>query len=235
MKTFSSNVRAFTLIELLVVVGIIALIAGGLGLALRDNGNATAGLQSAQSTLSSLFSSMRGQAALKGGTAALFVSNEYSTSNKDRYLRYCVVATTPDNPVLPGSVWTAVNEGYYLPKGVYFLPPTVALLTGDAVEADVSFGALASNGFDRDALTVTLNSISESRLVLGINSLGQRVVVSGAMGGGNNGTNIVLSVANPQPPGATYPMKFSNASNVRGFSISQYGVGALINDASGFY
>ena len=217
----SRRISAFTLIELLVVVAVIALMVGVFGMALRDGGDPSTSLQSAQGTIASLLSSARGQAALKGQTAALFVN--YQSSNADRYLRYCVVATTSDNVT-----WTAVNEGYYLPKGIYVVPPSFPVS-----ETGVTFTpTLLSNGFDLNPVTgQKLNSTTaEQWLVLAINPQGQRTTVSGAA----PGTNVVLSVANIQPAATNPPMKFSNSANVRGFSISQYGVAAFINDAGGF-
>ena len=230
ISSFNRRNAAFTLIELLVVIGIIALLAGALGLGLRDDGNATTNLRAAQSTVASLLSSARGQAALKGGSAALFVS--YDLANKrDDFLRYCVVATSTDN-----ATWTAVNEGYYLPKGVYFVPRVAP--TGTGVETGVSFGGIVSDGFDPNTLIkkVKTSDASTMWLVLAVNSLGQRFNISGTALSAT-GTKVVLSVANIQPPTATNtdpPMKYSNSQNVRGFTISQYGVAGFINDAAGF-
>ncbi|HTJ79745.1 MAG TPA: prepilin-type N-terminal cleavage/methylation domain-containing protein [Rariglobus sp.] len=217
--------RAFTLIELLVVIGIIAVLVGVL-VGVLGGGNSSTALQSAQGTMSSLLASARGQAALTGRDAAVAVN--FNVNNSDRYLRYCVVIVKDVN-----GNWVAANEGYYLPTGIYVVPPTSP--TGNAVETGVSFGSIKSDGFDGTLTSQKFNSTaSENWLVLGINSLGLRVDALNGTTPPTGGTYVVLSVATVQPPGTNPPMKFSNAQNVRGFSISQYGVAGFINDASGF-
>jgi len=222
-------VRAFTLIELLVVIGIIAVLVGVL-VSVLGGGDSSTALQSSQSTVSSLLASARGQAALAGHDAAVAVN--FNPNNPDRYLRYCVVIVRDGN-----GNWITANDGYYLPTGIYVVPSTSP--TGNAVEEGVSFGSIKSDGFDGTLTPQKFNSlIAENWLVLGINSLGLRVDATGQNDNTSlpdgRGTHIVLSVATVQPPGTNPPMKFSNAQNVRGFSVSLYGVAGLINDASGF-
>ena len=75
MKTHNAvrcRSSAFTLIELLVVIGLIGLLAGGLGVAMK-NKNPGSGLRSAQSVLVSLLSSARGQSALNQANAMILV------------------------------------------------------------------------------------------------------------------------------------------------------------------
>ncbi|MBW8781617.1 MAG: prepilin-type N-terminal cleavage/methylation domain-containing protein [Verrucomicrobia bacterium] len=217
--------KGFTLIELLVVIGIIGILVGVLA-GVLGGGDKSAAMQSAQGTLSSLLSSARAQAALTGRDAAVAV-NFNPTNNSDRYLRYCVVIV---RNATNSSQWDVVNEGYYLPAGVYIVPPTPP--TGAALEAGVSF-TVSSTGFDTDSTARTFNSSTAEGpwLELGINSLGGRVTVGGTAA---TGSNVVLALANPQPPGTTPPIKFSSAYNIRGFSISKYGVASFINDANGF-
>jgi prepilin-type N-terminal cleavage/methylation domain-containing protein len=238
--TFPSRRRtaAFTLIELLVVVGIIALLAGIIGVAFGGGGNSATAIQSAQSTLSGLLASARGQAALTGYNAALFVNNTPGTSPtwNSRYLRYCVVAVY--QPVTAGSTtydWVAVNDGVSLPNGAYVVPPDVS----SRVATDVSFSGINVNGFDGVKNSVKLNlSSAEDWLVLGVSPLGGRVdatsVTSSSSPAATATGYIVISSADPQPPSAKSPILFNNAQNVRGMSISQYGVAGFINDATGF-
>jgi len=225
--------KAFTLIELLVVIGIIAIMVGVLVGVLGGGGNSSTALQSAQGTMSSLLASARAQAALTGYNAALFVND--NKDNPDRYLRYCVIAVY--QPDANGNyTWVAANDGVYLPKGAYVVPPDVASQSATGV----SFAAINVKGFDGapTKVSVTLNATSsEPWLVLGISPLGSRVDVSVSPKNPPAATangSIVLSTADPQPPGSQFPILFNNAQNVRGMSISQYGVAGFINDASGF-
>ena len=90
-----SSSRAFTLIELLVVIGLIGLLAGGIGVAMK-NKNPGTGLRSAQSTLVSLLSSARGQSALNQVDAMILVQADPTADNFLRSIRVVVLnATTP--------------------------------------------------------------------------------------------------------------------------------------------
>src|SRR5690606_38218234 len=109
--------KAFTLIELLVVIGLIVVLAGGIGLAFSGGDKANA-LHGAQGTLQSMVSAVRGQAALAGRDAALFVNADADDFDTERYLRTFVVAvkTTAGN-------WEVVGDEVTLPSGIYLLPP----------------------------------------------------------------------------------------------------------------
>lgn len=236
--------KAFTLIEVLVVIGIIAALVGVLVGVLGGGGSSSTALQASQGLMSSLLSSARGQAALTGYNAAVFINNTKTVGN-DRYLRYCVVAVY--KPTTSGGTtytWSPVTEGEYLPNGIFVVPHPVP--SGSDVAPGTSFSNINTAAFDGNGISnLQLNSVAlDSWLVVGINSLGQRVDVSSLTANATYASppvaptatasgNIVLSVALVQPPGSSVPIIFANANNVRGISISKYGVAGLINDASG--
>lgn len=200
---------AFTLIELLVVIGIIAATAGVIGLALRD-GSPSAALQSAQSTVASLLSSARSQAALKGKDAAVMLAADASDST--RYLHALTIA------VYDGTAWQQTSDYVNLPDGAYLVPPT-----GAPVESGVSF---AANGG-----TIGSTALNESVSLNNATHLFIRYTPLGAVGG--SGGYIVISTATRQPSGSP-PVKFNNDKNVRGLLLSAYGAVSLVNDRSGF-
>ncbi len=207
---------AFTLIELLVVIGLIVLLVGGIGVALHG-GNKSNALQSAQGSLSSALSLARAQAALTGNLAALAVNADVDS---DRYLRYYVVIVKD-----PTNGWGITGEGEYLPAGVYFVPD--APPSGTGVIDGVSFNGLKSGGFDTGSLNQTFDGLGKKWLVVGINSLGHRISATA----GNVGSGcIMLATGEVQPPDSTPPFKYNNAFNIRGAFISQYGVGASVNN-----
>jgi len=109
--------RAFTLIELLVVIGIIAVLAGGIGLAMRDN-NPGSALRSAQGLALSSLSAARGQAALSQNNAQLIVQADNADDRFLRSIRVVVYDTT-----VSGN-WRQVGGEILLPVGVYVVPPS---------------------------------------------------------------------------------------------------------------
>lgn len=216
---------AFTLVELLVVIGLIVLLAGGIGVAL-SGGNKSTALQSAQGSLSSALSLVRAQAALTGGDAALAVYAGTAPSDpdySDRYLRYYVVIKKTTTG------WEATGEGEYLPAGVYFVPNTAPSSTA-LLDSSVDFNNLKSDGFDGSLTNQKFNSNTGAEwLVVGISSLGRRVNAANSNNVPSSGC-IMLATGEAQPPGSTPPFKYNNAYNVRGYFLSQYGVGASVNN-----
>lgn len=109
---------AFTLLELLVVMGLVALLAGMLGLAFRAPGGTTA-LQAAQATVAGLCGSTRACAALKGSDARLLVADDPGAA-EDR-LRWLIVVY--EDPSAPGC-WRSAGAGIRLPRDVFVVPPS---------------------------------------------------------------------------------------------------------------
>jgi hypothetical protein len=213
----------------LVVTGLIVLFAGITGLALGGGASPVA-LHAAQSTLSSLLSAARAQAALTGRDAALLVNNNPgNTDLPNRYLRYCVVAVR--NPTAPR--WDPVGDGVYLAPGVYVLPATTpggALCKANLDWTRPSGGTLRSTAFSTSTVTQAVNSpVSESWAGVGFTPHG----TIGAQGLGGTG-DIVLATADPQPPAANPPLQFNNPDHLCGVSLSNYGIATLIDDRSGF-
>ena len=211
---------AFTLIELLVVIGLIGLLAGGLGVAMK-NKNPGSGLRSAQSMLVSLLSSARGQSALNQANAMILVQ---ATPGDPNFLRSVkvVVETAP-----PGSnSWQEVGGEVVLPEGIYIVPPVdnmvgaeVSTLGENArLSKFVSNAAAPVNGITGTYFTsMYLTSLG------GVSNSGSRVTTSAGR----------MLVAAGAPTSAT-SVKLDNTSAIRGFVVSNYGVATLINDVSSF-
>lgn len=205
--------RAFTLIELLVVIGIIALLAGAIGIGLRG-GDQTVALQSGQATLSAMVSATRGRAAIAGANARLLVNaNE---ADPDRYLRYLAVAVeTSTSP----STFTIVGEGVSLPAGVYVVPssdvPVGSKSTWPSELASSALSASPQSAVDPSGAE------NETWYYYEMTKFGTPSMSS---------NRFVLSTAERTETG----IEFTNMQNVRGLKISEYGTVTLIDDAAGF-
>jgi prepilin-type N-terminal cleavage/methylation domain-containing protein len=213
---------AFTLIELLVVIGLIGLLAGGLGVAMKNKNPAT-GLRSAQSILVSLLSSTRGQAALNQVNAMILVQAD---PNKDNFLRSVrVVVQTASG----ATTWQEVGGEVVLPEGIYIVPPLnnmagVTLKSGDSkrlslfvdpnIVTESLLGSLVTAGSYFKSLYLTqLGSVSNT---LGVVPTGGRMLVAAGEQTGPNAWTLY------------------NDSSIRGFAVSKYGVATLINDVDSF-
>ena len=206
--------KAFTLIELLVVIGVIAVLAGGIGMTLRSNNHNT-GLQAAQSTIAGMVRLARAQAALKQQNVGIFVNMK--TTNLDCYLRQLVFAV--DTSVLQnGTSWTLLDGGTMLPQGIYVVPKTLPAGAPSALKLST---ALSSSN-----VNLAVNSTTaEAYAYVYIKPLG-----TPSSGGGN----IVLSTATLKTDTGAPVLTFDNANNVRGITISSYGIATLINESAGF-
>jgi type II secretory pathway pseudopilin PulG len=124
-----AGAAAFTLLELLVVIGLIALLAGGLGFALSDTGGNS--LATAQNTIASLAGTARAQAATHQGQARLYVYGlRPPNGDADKFLRLLQVFR--EEPAGSGN-FTAVGDAVSLPRGVYVVPPSTTGLLASGV------------------------------------------------------------------------------------------------------
>jgi prepilin-type N-terminal cleavage/methylation domain-containing protein len=231
--------RAFTLIELLVVIGLIAFLAGGIGVALLD-GNSGNALQNSQGVVSSLASVARSKSALFQGNVALAVN---TTPNTDGFLREFRIVAFTNGTVGNTTVtrWVASGDPTLLDRGVHFVPPTTQLSSSvDFKPAATDWTNLASNSLtlnpanDIDIylsdLNTKLSATDKYRLVLVFTALGT-VVLNPAGTTAPVGGRIALS---PGVIAADGKITFDKPDAVRGLLISDYGVSTLLNEAEAF-
>ena len=211
---------AFTLIELLVVIGLIGLLAGGLGVAMK-NKNPGSALRSAQSILVSLLSSARAQSALNQVNAMILVQADPNVDNFLRSVKVVVQYKNPATGLVVPNQWTEVGGEVVLPEGIYIVPP-IDNMTG-AVVSITGINARLSQFVSTTAAPIngiTGNYFTSMYLT--------------AMGGVTDSSNVEvigkrMLVAAGTPIDAT-SVKLDNASAIRGFAVSKYGVATLIND-----
>ena len=207
---------AFTLIELLVVIGLIALLAGGMGVAMK-NKNPGSGLRSAQSILVSLLSATRGQAALNQNNAMILVQANPDQPNFLRSVKVVVETSSGTD------IWQEMGGEVVLPEGIYVVPP-IDSLTGADVDTKNKPARLS------EFVTSTPGAIN------GITGTYFQSMKLTSLGGVTSGGNIQVMgkrmlVAAGTPTSAN-TVKIDNTSVIRGFVVSKYGVATLINDTA---
>ena len=214
-RRYEEDCRLF-LIELLVVIGIIVLLIGALGLALRGGGGNVA-LQSAQGTLSSLIAATRSHAALSQSTAMLVVDADPAS---DGFLHTLHIA------VQTAGGWNFVGDAV-LPSGAYLVPGTPSIPGADCTPEDHSVwpvkrvstvGAPAnlvvvSGGQSGSYIATTFSFTSAGTLAT------------------NGGDKLVLGTARRT---SAITLVFDQPAQVRGVILSVYGAPILINNATGF-
>lgn len=112
---FRKSLRGFTVLELLVVVAIMAVMMGLLGFTMI--GGNTKGLETAQRQVFNLLHFTRVTAMSSGAEARFLVNSD--TEDSEKYLRHIQVVVKDLNQT---AGWRVVNEGEYLPEGVWFVP-----------------------------------------------------------------------------------------------------------------
>lgn len=205
LKLSTRPVRAFTLIELLVVISIIAILAGGVGLALKG-GNPGAALRGGQSTLVSSLSAAKGQAALNQANSMIIVDADSASDTFLRSVRVVVEKTA--------GTWTEVGTPVILPQGVYVVPPGslggVTLASSSASRASDFFVS------GTPAITGVTGTFLQSNK---FNSLG---TLSGGVGG-----RLLVAAGTITGPNA---VTIDNSVAVRGLVLSKYGIPTLLNE-----
>ncbi|WP_162525145.1 prepilin-type N-terminal cleavage/methylation domain-containing protein [Rariglobus hedericola] len=221
-----SNYRGFTLIELLVVIGLISLLAAGIGISMR-NGNPTSALRAGQGSLVSLLSGARGQAALNQSDAMIVV--DVTNAGNDDFLRSLQVVVRAGSGL---DEWRAVGDPIMLPQGIYVVPPSspaVLTLTGwSANRQSKGFQPLATSLAERsyDAVNYqyypTGAFASKTYLKFQVfSSLGK-----------TTGEGTILVTSGRRTDATTITL--DNPDFIRGVFVSRYGVPTLINEAQTF-
>ncbi len=210
LPSYTPDRRAFTLIELLVVIGIIAVLAAGIGLMLKG-GNPGAALRAGQSTLMSTLAAARGQAALNQVNAMIIVDADISSDTFLRSVRIVVEKT-------PGT-WTEVGGEVVLPQGVYVVPH--AGIDGVTLTSGTTAGHVS------DFFTSTGNVPGVAGAISQFLQSGQ-VTPLGTLSGGAGG-RILVSAGNITGPNL---LTIDNTNAIRGLVLSKYGIATLLNEGS---
>jgi prepilin-type N-terminal cleavage/methylation domain-containing protein len=229
--------RAFTLIELLVVIGLISILAAGIGLSMRD-GNPTSALKAGQNAVVGLLSAARGQAALTQSNAMIVVDVTDLANDPNEYcLRALQVVVQADDA---GTEWRPVGEPVLLPANIYVVPPSGAGINGVNLVGNGWSAQRSSAGFETSEVqlqerdyaadypyypTGAFNNRSYLKFRV-FTPLGTMITPAGATG---QGTLLVTTGKR----GAAQ-ISLDNPQMLRGVTVSRYGVPTLINEAETF-
>ena len=223
-------ISGFTLLELLVVVGLIAIfsffIAGGL-----TGGGKSAALQSAQATMANLVTAARTKAMASGQSARVLVHIDVaSTSQPLRYLRYVAVQTQT------ATGWQTVTEAF-LPNGVYVVPGNFSTIPAGLFAANTSTPWAKADGSALRSTALRSNQIISETINSPATEQWVSFTLSSSAGTAQSG-DIVLAAGHVRPPGSYLagesPVELESPENVRGLTLSSYGVPALINARASF-
>jgi prepilin-type N-terminal cleavage/methylation domain-containing protein len=231
MATNSRSSRAgFTLIELLVVIGIIGIMAGAIGLSMRD-GNPSAGLRAGQSSLVGLLSAARGQAALTQSDAMIVV--DVTDAANDDCLRSLMVVVRASAGI---DKWRPVGGQITLPQGIYVVPPTGVTPNAGTVTLNSGFTSKRrSQGFQPSGTLIeeTYNATTYPYQPSGAfaNKRFIRFQIFSSLGT-TAGEGTILLTSGQRTSAANITM--DNPSFLRGVYVSRYGVPTLINEATTF-
>lgn len=214
--------HGFTLLELLVVIGLIAVLAGGIGLSL-GKGNSGNSLKSAQATLASALSGARAQAALNQSDAALFVNAAPNSENFMREFRIAVKTATNN--------WQTRGDPIVLPSGIYLVPKENVFSSPDKV----NFQGTWKSGMTWSLYSTAYDEVNVQKLK---DSAGSNIsmddyheICAFKMFGTTIPGKMVFSPAEVQ---ADLSLKYDKPELVRGAIISLYGVSSLVNEAESF-
>ncbi|WP_081722109.1 pilus assembly FimT family protein [Geminisphaera colitermitum] len=244
--------KAFTLIELLVVIGLIGVLAAGIGVALKTNDGGTS-LQAAQATVNSLISAARSQAALKNARAGVFVNVTTNTNDEASNGFLSTLRVAYENS---SGKWVTTGTATSLPKGIFIVPGHGQFSSGSNVTlasswpttlptAAISTVLKTDAGTEADTITDMRMQATGSETVGGnyqplvvFTSGGLRSQTKEAAQGGtgpawiSSGDRIALAPAQLLSPAH---ISFENENNVLGLKIGTYGIVTFLNEKDAFH
>ena len=221
---------AFTLLELLVVMGLVATLSFFLVGGLRSGGKSAA-LKSAQAAMANLITVARMNAMASGQSCRILVNvDPTSTSEPRRYLRYIVVQVqtvdgwqTITDTFLPDLVYVVPGNFSSIPVGLFAVSATVPWSKVDG--SDLRSTALRSNQITTEAVN---SATAEQWAGITLSS------IAGTVQSGD----LILIAGHRRAPGSytegEASIELENPANVRGLTLSSYGVPALINSRTSF-
>lgn len=221
--------RAFTLLELLVVIGLIA----AFSFVLVNAWGATSGaaLQSAQGLLANLVVAARTKAAASGQSSRILVQFDTASGTAPtRFLRHLVLQ------VQVNGTWQSLSEAY-LPEGTYVVPGNYALPSGLLAMADTPW-TRPSDGQDLRSTALRSANLIVDAIYGGVTEQWTGVVLSPNGTTTNSNGALVIAAGRPRAPGSygagESPVELTHPEQVRGLSLSTYGVATLIHSRAGF-
>lgn len=219
----------FTLLELLVVIGLIAAMSFFLVSGWGGGGQAAA-LQSAQASLANLVTAARTRAAASGCRVRVLINADVAD-----VARFRRTIALQQEVALNSNSWSEPAFVTALPEGVYVLPYRNRIPVGfyDNQSTWVKFNS--STPLESSALSGAPVTVAIEGTLPGVWDLVQ-FTPAGTLSTGVG--DLVVATGRVRPPGSyptgESPVQASNRDNVRGLSISTYGVPAFINGRSSF-
>lgn len=219
--------RGFTLLELLVVVGLISAFSFILINTLGSTRGAA--LQSAQSTLANLIVAARTKAASSGQSSRILIQFDATNSTAPtRFLRHLVLQ------VQVNGAWQSVTDAF-LPEGAYVMPGNFSFPAGLLAATDTSWTKHDGSNLRSTALrngNIITESIDGGVVEQWISIPFAAAGTTGAAG------DIVIAAGRGRAPGSytsgAAPVELTHPEQVRGLTLSTYGVATLINSRTGF-
>ncbi|MDP2136629.1 MAG: type II secretion system protein [Candidatus Didemnitutus sp.] len=224
----SKRSRAFTLLELLVVMGMVAALSfvfvGALG------GGKGAALESGQALMANYLIATRTKSMTTGQSARLLINVEVAgTAQPARYLRYVVLQVHVDG------VWQTTSDAY-LPAGVFVLPGNFSVLPA-GLFPNASGPWTKSDGSNLRSTALRANNIVFA-MINGENIEQWASVSLAAAGTTASSGDLIVGSGRIRAPGSygagESPVELEHPDQVRGLSLSTYGVATLINRRESF-
>ena len=219
--------RAFSLVELMVVVGIVAFVALGLGMALKDTGGNA--LATAQTTLATLVGTARAQAAVHQTQAMLLIyGSRPPAGDAQKFLRLMQVFRD-ETPTGASRTWVPAGSAVELPQGVFLVPPATVGLIAPGVVWPTNPPLLSTVGMGMNPnqpVGTPFGGGNPAAFFVQFNS-------DGTVSQVGNQAYARLVVATATRSTANLP-QFNNAGAVRGLLIRPSGAITFVNDALSF-
>jgi len=222
--------RGFTLLELLVVVGLIAALSSFLMHGLAGGGQSAA-LQSAQALVANIVTAARTKAMASGKSSRVLIHVDAASPGRPlRYLRYLVVQTQT------ASGWQTFAD-VFLPDGSYVVPGNFTVTPAGLFATTSSVPWTKADGTALLSTALRSNQIT-SEMINGADAEQWVSFIISANAGTAQPGDIILAAGTRRAPGSYQagesPVELSNPENVRGLTLSTYGVPALINSRTSF-